>query len=206
MLLGCQAHAAMPPHAALDPCPPPVHPSFLARHGGRSLRLDIQMPNALLESSKAEVAALVCACLATCAAPRGQPGGGLRRLSISPGTPLPSTSCLPLLTALEALHLPGRYSDFCLTLDGSWRQLTALRWAHLSGRLLCTGSGPCLPPSLTKLRIEGDLTDADADDPPVLDENVSGCTKCLPAATKCESWFCWLDGQLWGWLPLKLPL
>ena len=60
-----------------------------------------------------------------------------------------------------------------MRLDDSWRQLTALRSAHLSGCLVCTGDGPCLPPSLTRLCIEGDPIDFGSE--PELAANVSLC-------------------------------
>jgi hypothetical protein len=94
------------------------------------------------------MAALVPACLAACAARQLQPGGGgLRQLNISPETPLASPGCMPLFTALEKLHLPGRPCTIRLHLNDSWRQLTALRSAQLSGPLVCVGDGPSCPPA-----------------------------------------------------------
>ncbi len=148
---------------------------FLMQHGqhAHSLRLHISLPEDSLEEHD-DVASLVAACLTACAARQAQPGGGLRQLSITPDTPLRSTGCLPLLTALQQLSLEGRSSNLQLRLDGSWRQLTALQEAHLSGHPVCDGDGPCLPPSLTRLCIEGDLDWADdEDDKPPLDGRVS---------------------------------
>lgn len=121
------------------------------------------------------MAALVPASLAACAARQAQQGSGLQRLGISSDTPLASVGSLPLLTALEELSLPGRPSSFCLVLDGSLRQLTAQSSAHLSGGFKCRGDGPCLPPSLTRLCIQGDLNDADDAQPPALEAKVRGC-------------------------------
>ena len=161
---------------------------FLMRHceHARSLGLSISIDEA--GADRGEVAALVCACLATCAAPRGQPGGGLRQLSIGSDTPLASTSCLPLLTALEELSLPWRPSSFCLHLDDSWRQLTALRSAWLSGHLLCSQRGPALPPSLTWLRIEGDLGDHGVR---WLDSRVSSVGRSVAELCKCAVPLSW---------------
>ena len=153
---------------------------FLVTRGEhvRSLRLDVAYLEELPDYN--QVAGLVTACVAACAARQGQPGSGLRRLVIQPHTPL-AAGCLPLLSALEELHLPGRHSTFRLHLDDSWRQLTALRSAHLSGCLVCTGDGPVLPPSLTRLCIEGDPADFGTEPEPELAANVSvrawqGCT------------------------------
>ena len=94
-----------------------------------------------------------------------------------------NTSCLPLLTALEQLHLLGRASSLRVRLGSSWRQLTALQTAQLSGRLLCgEREGPGLPPSLTWLCIENDSKlDGDEDGnlhPRRLDEGVSAALCC----------------------------
>jgi hypothetical protein len=94
-------------------------------------------------------------------------------LAVSAATPLLSVSCVPLLTALEEMHLHGRNSSLQVRLDSSWRQLTALQRAQLSGRLECHGSGPCLPPSLQLLCIEGDwrgIPQLDEDGGPLLQQ------------------------------------
>ena len=151
---------------------------FLSRHGqhARSLQLDIRLAEEVTEDSPAYhiVASMVAACLAACAVWQQQPdSAGLRQLSISPETPLLSAGCLPLLRALQQLRLEGRTSSLELRLDGSWRQLTALQDAHLSGCLVCEGEGPALPPSLTRLCIEGDLEWFNLDGLPSLDGKVS---------------------------------
>lgn len=133
---------------------------FLVQRGEhvRSLQLDIRGPNDWPESDRHELLGLLPACLAARAVQRpAQPGSGLSCLSISAETPLLCTSCLPPLTGMEELCLPGRDSSLKLRLGNSWRRLTALRSAHLSGQLLCTDDGPGLLPSLTRLCIEGDL-------------------------------------------------
>lgn len=164
---------------------------FLVRHGAhvQTLTLDIAVP--LLEegfsSGAEEVASLVSACLAACAAAAAaQRGGSLRALRIEPHTPLHTASCLPLLTALEQLSMLG-HSSLDLRLGSSWRQLTALQGAELSGRLLCEGSGPALPSSLEFLCIEGDWQgdvdgEADAD---VAEQSVHLDSRVSIAACMC---------------------
>ena len=167
---------------------------FLMQHGEHVRSLQLSIPIDAGGADEGEVAALVPACLVACAARHTQPGGGLRQLSISSDTPLHSSSCLPLLTALEELSLPGRPSSFCLHLDDSWRQLTALRSAGLSGRLSCTGDGPALPPSLTRLCLEGDLGDYDDEaELPRLEAQASGRWP-MSASTGLRSWCGMRDG------------
>lgn len=79
---------------------------LLTAHGGhvRHLDLDVQLPEVATDEEHNEVAALVTACLAACAAA----GGGPETLLFSADTPLASTAPLAGLTRLQKLEGLGK--------------------------------------------------------------------------------------------------